>query len=85
MLEDYLPMSTIIGSIALFLIIWWTTLFAILPFWVKSQSEPGSEVVSGTEPGAPVHPQLLRKMLVNTAVSIVVYVIATVIIHNVDL
>jgi predicted secreted protein len=80
MLSDYLPMSTIAGSIALYFIIWWTTLFAILPFWVKGQTEgDGVDFTHGTEPGAPQHPQLLRKALVNTAVAAVVFVIVSII------
>jgi predicted secreted protein len=87
MLEDYMPMSTITGSLALFFIIWWTTLFAILPFWVRSQSEDvaKSDIPTGTEPGAPQHPRLLRKVLVNTAVSIVLFIVVSIIVNNVDL
>ncbi|CAH1673533.1 putative secreted protein [Hyphomicrobiales bacterium] len=87
MLEDYMPMSTITGTLALFFIIWWTTLFAILPFWVRSQAE-GEEkdgIPAGTEPGAPQHPLLLRKILVNTAVSIVVFIVVTIVVNSVDL
>ncbi len=51
---------TISGAIALYFIIWWTVLFAILPFGVKSQAETG-EVTAGTEPGAPVAPAMLKK------------------------
>ncbi|MBS7699244.1 MAG: DUF1467 family protein [Chelatococcus sp.] len=79
-------MSTITGSLALFFIIWWTTLFAILPFWVRSQAEDDGEgIPAGTEPGAPQHPQLLRKILVNTAVSILVFVVVSIIVNSVDL
>ncbi|CAH1671510.1 DUF1467 family protein [Chelatococcus asaccharovorans] len=87
MLDDYLPMSTITGSLALFFIIWWTTLFAILPFWVRSQAEDQAnhEIPAGTEPGAPQHPMLLRKILVTTAVSVVVFIVVSVIVNNVDL
>jgi predicted secreted protein len=80
MLTDYLPMSTIAGSIALYFIIWWTTLFAILPLWVKSQTEGENVDFShGTEPGAPQHPQLLRKVLVNTLVAAVVFIIVSIV------
>lgn len=87
MLEDYMPMSTITGSLALFFIIWWTTLFAILPFWVRSQAEDEAKggIPAGTEPGAPQHPRLLRKVLVNTAVSVVIFVIVSIIVNNVEL
>ena len=38
---------------ALYFILWWVVLFAVLPFGVRSQDESG-EVEAGTDPGAPV-------------------------------
>ncbi len=49
----------IVGGIVTFLIIWWTVLFAVLPLGVRSQAENG-EVARGSEPGAPVRPELWR-------------------------
>ena len=46
-------------SIAIYFIIWWTVLFAVLPWGVRSQEEAG-EVAKGTDPGAPVIPRLGR-------------------------
>jgi len=63
---------TVAGGIALYFIIWWTVLFAVLPFGVRSQAEEG-EVVPGTEPGAPVLPGLLRKALATSLVSAVIF------------
>ena len=40
---------------AIYFIIWWTVLFAVLPFGVRSQGESGT-VIPGTDPGAPVVP-----------------------------
>ncbi|GGG24172.1 DUF1467 family protein [Chelatococcus composti] len=62
---------TIVTWLALYFIIWWTVLFAVLPFGVRSQAESG-EVTSGTEPGAPVKPQLLKKALATTVVSAII-------------
>ncbi|WP_210489257.1 DUF1467 family protein [Microvirga antarctica] len=63
------------GGTALFFIIWWTLLFAILPFGVKSQAEAG-EVVAGSEPGAPATPALREKALWTTLVAAFVLVFA---------
>ncbi len=63
---------TIGGSLALYFIIWWTVLFAILPIGVRSQAESG-DVTAGTDPGAPTRPDLLRKALWTTLVSAVVF------------
>jgi predicted secreted protein len=60
---------TLVGAIATYFVIWWITLFAILPFGVKSQLEEG-EVAPGSEPGAPARPMLLRKALITSLVSL---------------
>ena len=59
-------------AIAIFLTIWFTVLFAVLPFDVRSQEEAG-ELVPGTDPGAPVAPHLLAKALWTTGISLVIF------------
>jgi predicted secreted protein len=63
---------SVTGAIALYFIIWWTVLFAILPIGVRSQSETG-ETTAGTEPGAPVAPQMLRKAFWTTILAAFVF------------
>ena len=53
---------------AVFFVIWWTTLFVVLPFGVRSQIEEG-EVAPGTEGAAPAKPRLLRIFLITTLVA----------------
>ena len=43
-------------AIAIYFVVWWIVLFAILPFGVKSQTEHGEEIAPGTDPGAPILP-----------------------------
>lgn len=57
---------------ALFFIIWWVMLFAILPFGIRSQHE-AKDIVPGSEPGAPVVTGLKRKLIVNTGVAAVLW------------
>lgn len=59
-------------TIALFFTIWFVVLFAVLPFGVKSQHEAG-EYVPGTDPGAPVAPRLLPKILWTTVITIIIF------------
>ncbi|HUB64745.1 MAG TPA: DUF1467 family protein [Methylocella sp.] len=59
-------------SAAIFLTIWFTVLFAVLPFGVRSQHEAG-EIVPGTDPGAPVSPRLLAKALWTTLISAAIF------------
>ena len=55
-------------SLAIYFIVWWTVLFAVLPWGVRSQVECG-EVVPGTDPGAPAIPKLGNKMLWTTVIA----------------
>lgn len=62
-----------IGTIlAVYFVIWWLSLVAVLPIGSTSHHEAGSEVVAGSDPGAPVHPNMLRKLLITTVVAAIV-------------
>jgi len=63
---------TIAGGLAVYFVIWWTVLFAVLPFGVRSQAESG-EVTRGTEPGAPVLPLLAVKAIWTSVIAAVVF------------
>ncbi len=57
--------------IAIYFIVWWICLFVTLPFGVRGQHEDGA-VTDGTEPGAPVNPYMLRKVLATTVIAAIV-------------
>lgn len=61
-------------AIAIYILIWGTVIFAVLPWGIRSQQEHG-EVAPGTEPGAPVVPGLGQKLAWNTAISTVIFVV----------
>ena len=63
------------SAIAIYFIIWWTVLFAVLPIGVRNAHEAQSEVETGHEPGAPVNPQLGRKALITTLIATFVFAI----------
>jgi len=60
-------------AVAVFFLIWWVVLFAVLPWGVHSQHETG-DIAPGTDPGAPVLPHLRRKLVVTTLVAGVLFV-----------
>lgn len=65
-----------IGSaIAIYFVLWWIVLFAVLPFGVRSQVESGAST-PGSEPGAPVAPLMLRKLVWTTVVSAIIFAIS---------
>lgn len=67
-------------AVAIYLIIWWTTLFAILPLGVRSHAEEGLDPGDGGDPAAPVDPKLKRKFLTTTWISAVIWLVAMVLI-----
>jgi predicted secreted protein len=60
------------SAIAVYFIIWWVTLFCVLPFGIRSQSEAG-DVTPGSDPGAPAATRLGRVVLINSVVALVVF------------
>lgn len=62
--------------IAIYFVLWWITLFTILPIRVRTQAEEG-EIVPGSTASAPARPMLLRKMLWTTLVSAAIFAIAS--------
>ena len=58
--------------LAIYFLIWWITLFAVLPWGVRNQEEAG-DVSPGTDPGAPAIHKLWGKLVWTTLVSAVVF------------
>jgi predicted secreted protein len=59
-------------AFAIYFVVWWVVLFAVLPWGVRSQQETG-DVVPGSEPGAPAVPHLWAKLAWTTVVSAIVF------------
>ena len=64
-----MALSTVI---AIYFLIWWVTLFAVLPWGVRNQEESG-EVTPGTDPGAPATHRLWRKLGWTTVVATAIF------------
>ncbi len=59
-------------SIAVYFLIWWVMLFAILPFGLKTQEEDG-DVTLGTTSSAPSGRHVGRALILTTVVSLVIF------------
>ncbi|MGD8327263.1 MAG: DUF1467 family protein [Sphingomonadales bacterium] len=62
-----------LGSIIIFVLIWWVVLFMVLPHGATSYHEAGEETEAGNAPSAPMAPRLKRKVLITTVVTFVVW------------
>lgn len=60
-------------ALAIYFVMWWVVLFAVLPFGIRSQQEAG-DIVPGSDPGAPATTRLVRTALWTTLASAVLFV-----------
>jgi predicted secreted protein len=60
----------IASLVAVYFVVWWLTLFMVLPFGARSQVDAG-DVLRGSEPGAPAVLRLWPKLLATTVLAAV--------------
>ena len=58
-----------VTGIIVYVLVWWITLFAVLPLWV-TPTEPGDP---GHPAGAPQLPRMLLKMAITTVLSALIW------------
>lgn len=68
-------------GIAVFITVWWTVLFAVLPWGVVSHAEAGIDKGDGGDPGAPVDPKLKQKFFTTTWISVLVFGAILAVVH----
>ncbi len=73
---------TIAFSLAIYFIVWWIVLFAMLPIGVRTSEEAGEKATPGQAESAPQFPNLLPKMLATTVVATIVFAVLYVIIEH---
>lgn len=61
-----------LSLLAVFFIIWWTVLFAAIPFGLRTQDEDGN-VTLGTTESAPRGPHMLRALIRTTVISLIIF------------
>ncbi len=69
---------TLFTAIFIYLLIWWLTLFTVLPLGIKRHEEQGK----GFDAGAPVQPNLGKKLLLNTALAGVILAVIEVLVKT---
>jgi predicted secreted protein len=57
--------------VAVYFVVWWISFVAVLQIGNRSQIEAG-DVAAGTEPGAPVNPHMLRRILITSVLAAIV-------------
>jgi predicted secreted protein len=72
---------TLFTGVAIYLTLWWTVLFAVLPLGTVTHAEAGLDKGDGGDPGAPVDPKLKRKFMTTTWVSALIFAILWCAVH----
>jgi predicted secreted protein len=67
-----------VTGIVVYILVWWVTLFAILPLWVT----PSAPDDVGGPAGAPQNPMLVRKLALTTAVAAVIWLGIYIVVHE---
>lgn len=60
-------------SLAVYFVIWWIVLFAVLPFGRGLSQEEAGDVVVGSEVSAPQKPQFRKVIVLTTVVSTLLF------------
>ena len=58
--------------VLVYVVVWWLVLFPMLSRGVTSQCDHDGKMVEGTDPGAPVNPQLGRKLIKTSLIAAVI-------------
>ena len=61
----------VVSGIVVFVILWWTVLFTVLPWGNRAPAEPEL----GHAPSAPRNPHLWRKFAATTAITVVLWLV----------
>lgn len=64
---------SLVSGIAIYFVIWWIALFAILPIGMRTQDEDGN-VILGTVSSAPAKPRLWRAFIRTTILATLIFV-----------
>ena len=62
---------SLVALAAIYFVVWWLVLFAVLPWGVHTQDDEG-EVVLGSVCSAPARPMLVKKAIATTIVAAIV-------------
>jgi predicted secreted protein len=58
-----------VTAVAAYVVIWWVVIFAVLPWGMRSIGSNDQ----GLEPGAPQNPHVLRKLVITTIVTTIIW------------
>lgn len=61
------------SALAIYFVMWWLVLFAVLPFGVRTHEEAGADRVPGQADSAPHTPMIWRKVIWTTGITTILF------------
>ena len=63
------------GAIIVYICIWWIVFFSVLPVGIKSQNTKFKDDLQGNDPGAPKNPEIIKKFLITTLITSIIFAV----------
>ena len=63
------------GLAIIYIIIWWIIFFSVLPIGIQSNKEKFQEKIEGVDPGAPKNPEIVKKFLITTIITSIIFIV----------
>lgn len=71
-----------VSGIVVFIMIWWTVIFCVLPIGLSTTQEEPDEEGKYIAPGAPKNLNMKKKLIMTTLISIVLWIIVYCVIQS---
>tara|TARA_R110001592_G_scaffold16881_7_gene71492 strand:- start:18579 stop:18842 length:264 start_codon:yes stop_codon:yes gene_type:complete len=71
-----------LSAIVIFIVIWWTVIFCVLPYGLSTTLEEPEEGEDYIAPGAPKNVNMKKKLLATTIIAAIIWVIVYLIIQS---
>tara|TARA_E500000178_G_C16592127_1_gene560870 strand:+ start:219 stop:473 length:255 start_codon:yes stop_codon:yes gene_type:complete len=73
---------SVTGSLIIYIIIWWIIFFSILPIGIISENKKFTNNLTGSDPGAPKNPQIVKKFIITTILTTILFMVIYYMVSN---
>ena len=63
------------GAIIVYICLWWIIFFSVLPIGIKSENIEFKDDFKGNDPGAPKNPKIIKKFLITTLITSIIFLV----------
>ena len=63
------------GAIIVYICLWWIIFFSVLPIGIESENIEFKDDFKGNDPGAPKNPKIIKKFLITTLITSIIFLV----------